>query len=115
MNSQRFVELLKVQNGLDELPEGKHIEEMGNEIDCLWIKNEEIKAALKNQDDVIEKMIIRCRNIELKTNEYNPKLLTLEAEEALNKKLIVIMNLMYEQFENNMNKIIPNLTLKFKK
>ena len=66
---------------------------MSTSIDCLWLKNEELKAALENQDEVIEKIINRCQNIELKTNEIKPKLITLD------NKLLIFMNFMYEESE----------------
>ena len=86
---------------------------MSTSIDCLWLKNEELKAPLENQDEVIEKIINRCQNIELKTKEIKPKLITLEAEKAFDNRLLIFMNFMYEEFEKSISTFTFTLTHKF--
>ena len=101
----KVAEVFKEQREYDkgEATDEKLRDKMSTSIDCLWLKNEELKAALENQDEVIAKIINRCQNIELKTNEIKPKLITLEAEKAFDNKLLLFMNFMYEEFEKSIN------------
>ena len=99
----KVAELFKIQkeyNNGDEINE-KQLDEVSSSVDCLWIKNEELRRALANQDTVIASIIDRCKNTEIKTNEINPKNLTLEIEEKFDNKVIIVMNFMMEEFKSH--------------
>ena len=87
----RVAELFKTQREYDkgEISDEKQLDEVSNSVECLWLKNEELKAALQNQDSVIEKIINRCKNIELKPHEMDPTKLILEAEKHLIRNSIL--------------------------
>ena len=74
-------------------------------MECLWVKNEELRKALETQDTVIEQIIQRCKNTELKTNEMDPVNIIIEAEKAFDKKLITFMNFMTAEFKTHMDNI----------
>ena len=68
--------------------------EIENELDLIWIKQEETQNVLSNQDDVIQQVINRLTDIELKTVNITPahinNLVAIEVEKKFTNFIDVI-------------------------
>lgn len=105
----KILELFELQqepdNGEVVNPDEKQFDELYSSADCLWKKIDELTAAIKLQDDVIQKVMDRAQEAELHIHENYPKLITLEAEKVFDKKLAAFMDFLSEDLEKGLKKL----------
>ena len=78
---------------------------MIKEWDILWQKNDDHAAAITTQDTVIQRIIERCQETELKVNYLNSDLLANKEEKSLEIKLKALIETIYVDVEKKINSL----------
>ena len=81
------------------------LEDMMKEWDILWQKNDDHAAAITTQDAVIQRVIERCQETELKVNELNSDLLINKVGKSLEIKLKALIETIYGDVEKKINSV----------
>ena len=76
---------LKLKQSVTFLLTGKS--KNNKELDTMWKKIDELVAVVNNTDKVIEKIINRCQNTELKLNDFNYEIYSLDLKKEFDVKL----------------------------
>ena len=79
---------------------------MMKEWDILWQKNDDHAVAITTQDTVIQRIIERCEETELKINELNSDLLINKVEKSLEIKLKALIETIYGDVEKKINSCV---------
>ena len=87
----------------------KKTDEEALEVEQLWGKNESLENAINNQDSVIQGIINRCQNMEIKINASDlekvlPEVI-IETEKKFDDKLVTFMKTITEDFEKNVKNL----------
>ena len=86
------------------------------DIDLLWAKIDEMYLAMMNQDTVMQSMIERCLDIELKTNEHSSHFDTtlpndlVKLEDKIDKRCALFMETTSNSAEDKVEELKTNVT-----
>ena len=75
------------------------------ESDLLWEKNDELVNVISSQDSVIQMIIERCQDIELKVNNLNSELCAEKIEKSLDVRMTSLIEVIYGDMEKKVSEI----------
>ena len=114
-------EFPKVQKYFEELNGGpdefeNNSDEIALDVEALFKRTEEINNAVNVQDEIIQKLIGRCRGYEVKVNEYDMQVDSIvktpalfEVEQRIDEKISVFMNTTLEHVDRKIENLKTNL------
>ena len=80
--------------------------------DRIWESDDEIRNALNTQDSVIQKIIDRCQELELKLANLNSNQLTENIEKSLDIRLTSLIEVIYQDMEKKLSEMKNHISSK---